>query len=702
VITPGTKVGHITHEVRTKKEVIVRLQAPRFFTERDKVTISANVHNYGTDEKKIKVTLQAEGVEVLDEEAQWVTVDSQGEGRVDWLCLAKQQGKAKITVMAQAEKAADAMRKEYAVIPHGIEKFIAKAIVLKDGEGVEQTQELTLNIPKERIKEATLLQFVLSPSIAAALLDALPYLAEYPYGCVEQTMSRFLPTVIVAKTIKELGLSENQVAAYISDVLFTRGDPAGHPQVKTQETLNQLDKMTQDGLKRLYDFQHSDGGWGWWKEDDSDHFMTAYVVWGMGMAQKAGIKIKSGVLNRAVDFLHKSLVEEENNPDMLAWMTHAVSTTEWRSGLVTKQRDRLWERRDQLNPYTRALYALAEWNFGKPEDRQRARVLARNLINGMLEDPENGTVHWGESGVHYRFSEGGVEATAFVIKALSTIAPQSEYLEPAVKWMALNRRGSRWKNTRDTAIAVLGLSAYLKTVNELNPNYDYEIFLNGQSLRRGHVDSGNVLAFDRNVFLMGDVLKDGDNQVKVVFKGQGALYVSSYLKYFTLEEDITPAGNEVFVERKYFRKSRKETLLKGYVEDWAELKRGDEIKSGDRVKVELTLDAKNHYEYLVAEDYKPAGLEAVELKSGTVYAQVLDEDGFKTGQRTWAYREFRDQKVVFFITKLPQGQHKLIYELRAEVPGEFHAMPNQTHAMYVPEIRANSTEMQLQVLEREE
>jgi len=28
----------------------------------------------------------------------------------------------------------------------------------------------------------------------------------------------------------------------------------------------------------LYSFQHSDGGWGWWKEDESDHFMTAYVV----------------------------------------------------------------------------------------------------------------------------------------------------------------------------------------------------------------------------------------------------------------------------------------------------------------------------------------------------------------------------------------------------------------------------------------
>src|SRR5262249_38760762 len=42
----GTKVGESTVEVVTKKDLIVRMQAPRFFVERDEVTLSANVHNY--------------------------------------------------------------------------------------------------------------------------------------------------------------------------------------------------------------------------------------------------------------------------------------------------------------------------------------------------------------------------------------------------------------------------------------------------------------------------------------------------------------------------------------------------------------------------------------------------------------------------------------------------------------------------------
>lgn len=697
-ITQDTRVGTVTHEVKTKKEIIVRLQAPRFFTERDRVTISANVHNYTEAEQKIKVSIEATGLDLDGEKSVWITVPAQGEERVDWPASVPGGKTAEITVMAQATKEADAMKRSYPILAHGIEKFIAQAVALKSGDGNSVVQEFTLNVPKERIKESTGLQIVLSPSMAAAMLDALPYLADYPYGCVEQTMSRFLPSVIVAKTMRDLGISNEQAMAYISDVLEPRKDPKGHPERRNDPTLSRMNAMVKDGLKRLYDFQHSDGGWGWWKEGDSDRFMSAYVVWGLSLAQQAGIDIHSGALSNGVRYLQTQLVEEENNPDMLAWMLHALAVARSNSEFEDVQSQRLWEMRDQLNPYTRALFALSEHYRGHAE---QAQVLARNLSNGILEDKDNGTAHWGAADVHYRWSEGGVEATSFVIKALSNIDPQSPYLEPAVKWLALNRRGASWKNTRDTAIAILSLSDYLKTTAELNPDYQYIVTVNGKVVREGTVNSENVLTFGRIIDLGPDALLDGKNSVKVEMKGRGALYAAGYLKYFTLEEDITPAGNEIFVERRYQHTAQKETLMKGYVEDWTPLDNGSQIQSGERVKVEILLEAKNNYEYLVVEDYKPAGFEAVELQSGTVWFESVDEKGRPSGETVWSYREFRDQKVAFFIGHLPQGRYKITYELRAEVPGEFHGMPNQTHAMYVPEIRANSSEARLTVVDRE-
>jgi alpha-2-macroglobulin len=134
----------------------------------------------------------------------------------------------------------------------------------------------------------------------------------------------------------------------------------------------------------------------------------------------------------------------------------------------------------------------------------------------------------------------------------------------------------------------------------------------------------------------------------------------------------------------------------------------------------VTIEAKNNYEYLLFEDLKPAGLEAVEIRSGeSLYAKEMksgaidrkagrkvaqiqvaplppDSEDF-TGRTAWVYQELRERKVAMFIDHLPQGMWEIRYTLRAEVPGQFHALPLLGHAMYVPEIRANGEEIRISV-----
>ncbi|HEV2668363.1 MAG TPA: hypothetical protein VG324_25830, partial [Blastocatellia bacterium] len=152
---------------------------------------------------------------------------------------------------------------------------------------------------------------------------------------------------------------------------------------------------------------------------------------------------------------------------------------------------------------------------------------------------------------------------------------------------------------------------------------------------------------------------------------------------------------------------------------------GEMVASGERVETVITIEAKNNYEYLLFEDLKPAGLEAVELRSGAsvqarelnsgaaarkfaAYPEVLDdaeeqgelspeENANYTGRRRRVYQELRDRKVALFIDKLPEGVWEIRYQLRAETPGRFHALPVTGHAMYAPEIRANSVETRLVV-----
>ncbi len=109
------------------------------------------------------------------------------------------------------------------------------------------------------------------------------------------------------------------------------------------------------------------------------------------------------------------------------------------------------------------------------------------------------------------------------------------------------------------------------------------------------------------------------------------------------------------------------------------------LKSGDLVEVELTIESKNDYEYIVFEDMKAAGFEPVEVRSGY------------NGNDMGAYVEFRDERTVFFVRGLARGKHSVSYRMRAEIPGKFSALPTKAGAMYAPELKANADEIKLQV-----
>ena len=268
------------------------------------------------------------------------------------------------------------MEKTYPVFEHGIEKLLVKS-------GKVRGQEVTiqLNIPAARKKDSTSLSLQVTPSMAVTMLDALPYLIDYPYGCTEQTMSRFLPAVLVAKTINDLNLKKtaNQNYGGIVEEHLAKTHPEG------KKDLKKLSDMVNAGLQRLYDFQHADGGWGWWKEGESDHFMTGYVVWGFTLARAAGVEVREDALNRGAEFLAKELVEQEDSYDMQSWMLHALSSykAQIKSGpgdYEQKAIENLWKNKDRLNAYTRALFALSAHQYG---DREKAMVLIRNLENGV-------------------------------------------------------------------------------------------------------------------------------------------------------------------------------------------------------------------------------------------------------------------------------------------------------------------------------
>jgi len=748
VVTTGSQFGIGEVTTRTKQPLIVRLEAPRFFVVGDTATISAVIDNNTGAPLVVKPQLVSAQLKVNGQVKDGkvnplvvkalgayplaaITVPATGEARVDWEVAATSAGTAKLEVSAKGDQYADAMEKSYPVYEHGIDKTLVKA-----GKVTSHAVKITIDLPKARKVESTEMSVQVTPSLAVTMLDALPYLKGYPYEHTEATMSRFLPLVITAKTLKDLGVSPEAIAGKVFGGV--EGEYAGKTHPDGKQDLTRMNELIAENLAKLYDFQHGDGGWAWWKETpESDPYMTAYVLWGLSLARDAGVGVTPNVLQRAADYLDKKLVDYQETYDMQAWLLHALAAYHAPQQAVAndfegKAFDNLYNHREKLNAYTRALLAWSAQAFGKTA---QAQVLARNLIDGVIEDKTPdvsvvmegaqsshagviGTAHWGSDGFYWRWSDGGVEATAFALRALLAIDPKSPLIAPVTNWLIKNRRGAQWNNTHDTAIVVLALNDYLRVSGELAGGVQYTLLVNGHQIADKHLTAQDVLAAPTRYAIDRQYLHDGANEITLRRGGKdGALYFSVQAHYFSLEEPIPPAGHELFVRRTYYKLVGRPTLLNGYVYDKVPLHDGEAVTSGERVQVVVNIEAKNDYDYLRFEDLKPAGLEAVEVRSGeplytrelksgavdrTFVAGKTDREAADyTGRTRWVYRELRDRQLALFIDHLPQGTWELRYDLRAEVPGHYHALPLLGQAQYTPEVRCNGTEVRLTVVDKE-
>ena len=110
---------------------------------------------------------------------------------------------------------------------------------------------------------------------------------------------------------------------------------------------NELKKKVERGRNRLYAFQHEDGGWGWWKNDESDPFMTAYVIDGLTLAKQAGYEIDDERLARAREKLARhARCAETRETQTRAFMVYALTES---GGVDSKHVEKLFAERNNLS-----------------------------------------------------------------------------------------------------------------------------------------------------------------------------------------------------------------------------------------------------------------------------------------------------------------------------------------------------------------
>lgn len=662
-VTANTDVGSAVNFVVATKDLLVRLETPRFITQKDRIYIGGVVHNYTKKKQNIRVWLEAEGVELGITDKIEDSLKPEEAKDFYWPVNAKDPGEAKFTLLCKGTDADDAMELKVPVLPFGVEEVIAQSGVMGKDDNLAQVE---LELPEKVIPKVTGMEVLLSPSIANTMVDNLDYLIHYPYGCVEQTMSSFYPAITAQRVLTLLNVKETKLTS-------------------------EIPKVVKDGLGRLYDMQHYDGGWGWWKNDTTVPFMTAYVVQGLKEAQKNGYEVSKYRLKKGTEVLVKMI---GGKPEPSATLGGGVQQGEewntriyllyslYRVGMVFKDKTQeVFENRDKLNEYGLALLAM---NLDGSGETDKAKKVLSELDSKAQDDGKD--CYWDGRTFTYSWMDNKIETTAYCLQAYVQLQPENPRIHRIIGWLSKQRQGLGYISTKDTAAVVYAFTSYLLKSGEINPDYNMLLKVNGETFADLQVNDVNLPESVKNIKVGFDKLQSGKNMVTLGKNGKGNLYWTARLRYFRNQSEIAPLANGITVSRTYYLISRIKDD-KGEIKDILEPMPKRPLKRGEKLRVEIAVKADKDYQYVIIEDPLPSGFE------------VTTPEGERNwGSLWWCQQEVRDEKVSFFSRQLTKDKEmKLTYDIRSEMFGKVSALPANAYAMYEPEVRGHSASQSLYV-----
>jgi uncharacterized protein YfaS (alpha-2-macroglobulin family) len=672
--TIATQVGEGTTEVVATKPLLVRPVAPRFFVVGDRAQLATNVSNNTDEELMVTIAIDAVGLEIDAAPSQQVTIPAGREAKVTWWVTAQDVPNVDLIFSAVSGAYSDAARPRLTTGPEGtleVFRYTAPEVVGTGGqivgpEGDSRTEAIVM--PPKYDDRRSEVSIRLDPSLAAGMRDGLDYLEHFEYECTEQTVSRFLPNVLTYRALRDLGLADPELEA-------------------------RLPGLVEEGLKRLYLQQHSDGGWGWWYDDDSNPYITSYVVFALVKAREAGFEVRSDVIQRGLDFLNGQLVPVRQlaatrEANRQAWILYVMAEA-GESGRVSEWIDSLYEGREKLSHYSRAYLALT-LELLRPGD-ERIKTLLADLNNDAILSATG--AHWEESHYDWWAMNTDTRSTAIILDALTKLDPGNALIPNVVRWLMIARQEGIWETTQETAWALIALTDWMAFTGELEGQYDYAVALNGNLLDEGRVTPETI---DQSVKLrvdVADLLSDVTNYLTISRgDGPGRLYYTAHLKVYLPVEEIEPLNRGVIVSRQYTRAD----CVPTEDEPCPEV---SEAAVGDVIQVKLTVIAPHDLYYVVVEDMLPAGAEAIDtsldttslLERSPALRRQVDRGGFWYDFYWWWWNwysrsELRDEKVVLFADVLAAGTYEYTYTFRAVLPGEYQVIPTFANEFYFPEV----------------
>lgn len=566
VAATATATGAYEDSLLVRRPYMLRTSLPRFVLPGDEFECSAVLFN--TTNKPVNVRLEWSASGVLQESSneKQFEVPAQGEqqihagftaspavgpGVIEWRATITDAGGAVIETVEERmplpvrQPAVFQSNREFAVLQPGESRTFSNAVFL-DNDLLES-------------------RITVSANPALRLQRALDELIGYPYGCLEQTVSRAMPLYLLNKTAVSTEPMQHRNAEVVQYV--------------------------QNGIDRIFSMQTPSGGIGFWPgSNDPYPYGSVYAAHFLVLTRRdPEFAVPAAQWDALREYVTRvGFAEDDGSASARYNRAYALYVLALDGS--TEAMDQI-SRFDAVKMPESARYLLAAAIAMNTGDPQRAQDYLADAPTMAYEGREtSGTLN--------------SEIRSVAVELLALIEMDAAQAELAARAEVLSRflDNARYPNTQDLAFAATALGRYIESLEQHFDNARFAVASN-----------------DDQATLTGttpyrDETEGAASEYRIVNEGGAPVFIDFVTAGIPTTVNMDPVSEGIEIERLVRAGHSGERVT-------------TEFEHGDTYVVTLRLTTKQHLENVVVADLLPAGfeIENPRLDADAVLAMNIQE-----------------------------------------------------------------------------
>lgn len=663
--------GNLEKSIVTQQPLMIMADMPRFVYDEDTIWIVANVINLSDEMSSPSAKL-----EIFDENENPVDliisnktinlkrIEPGCSKSVRWkVAMQKDINPLIFRFSASYNKFRDAEQHLLPVLSTDV--FLTQTYALTTEANTKKEYVFDINNKGERNYDIKL-DFNANPVFY--VIQSLPYLAEGDEKYAITTFHRYFTNKMAQDIVKsnpkikellkgheddtlsELQKNEEVKAILLKEtpwVLEAKSEARQRSNISKLFDTDAINKNITSALNILEKKQTVNGGWSWINGMPESEYITQYILCGL-----ARLGDKSEMTEKAYHFLENEVVERYNRLDTPKKKKDAICDFMTMQDLYAmsyysyKTSKEFNEAKDF---YIGKLYN--DWRrFSVEEQSYIALILNRNghgEIAKLVVKSLRERALKNELGMYWRYIS--VESESRILEAFNEIDPKTSETDNMRFWILTQKRTNMWENERATVEAIFAImnrgTDWTSEKAEASMNIDNDNVTVVVDNHSNHVVWGGVF---RQYFVPIDKVQKHNDAMKI--------------------------RRELFVERVVDNKVKYLPIAE------------ENIKVGDKIKVEITFENSQDMEFVYLKDLRGACFEPTEQLSRYHWDNGM-----------WYYQSTTDVSMEYFFENLSKGKHTVTHTVYVTKYGSFSAGYSQIQCQYAPEFGAYSNGSRISV-----